>query len=375
MVTVVRRIVSATLVLCLVLSAVADARTPKRTVPQGFIGMNVSDGALSPAFPIDRQMGDMVKAGVESVVAAVSWPGAQPVAGGPISFTDTDRIVLAAARHRLTFVPVVVFAPSWAATLPGRAASPPRPDPYAAFLAALARRYGPGGTLWHRHRDVPAMPIRSWQIWNEPELTLFWAQRVWQQDYVTVLRAAHDALKSVDPKAKVLLAGLVNFSWTDLEALYAAGARGLFDGVALHPYSLQLTNVLAIVENVRAVMNTHGDQKLPIVVTEAGWPPSVGLVRSRFGVEVTPAALPGLIRAALPAYASVRKRLGVTAWYWYAWATADKSTINPFDYSGLRTIVTPATTRDKPPLAAFRTAALRLEGCRSKGSTAVACRR
>ncbi len=44
--------------------------------------------------------------------------------------------------------------------------------PYAAFCQPSSRRYGPGGTFWQPH--APAEPITGWQIWNEPNVPVFW---------------------------------------------------------------------------------------------------------------------------------------------------------------------------------------------------------
>ncbi len=363
-----------------VLPATVSARTPKRSVPQGFVGMNISDGALNPEFPLEKQMADMVHAGVESVIAQVPWSAMQPLQGGPIDFTETDRLALAAARLRMTFVPVVVFAPQWGAMYGNLVASAPRADAYGAFMSALVHRYGPGGALWAAHPDVKPSPIRTWQIWNEPELQTFWdmpgyKDDTWQAQYVRVLRAAHDAVKAVDRHAKIALAGLVNLSWQDLESLYTAGAKGLFDMVALHPYTRDIANVLRTLQFNRSVMNKHGDRHVPLLMTEAGWPPSSGVVPNHYGFEVRPQDLPALIRYAVPAFAEHRKAFVVAGFYWYTWATADASPTYAFDYAGLRTQTGPGTTRDKPTLAAFRRAALKLEGCRSKGATALVCRR
>ena len=43
----------------------------------------------------------MAKSGVESVRTVFSWAAAQPVAGQPPSFTDTDHVVALAAAHRI----------------------------------------------------------------------------------------------------------------------------------------------------------------------------------------------------------------------------------------------------------------------------------
>ena len=368
-------VLAAVLVTAVAATPASAAKTPKRTAPQGYIGMNISDGALDPRFPLEQQMKDMVRSGVESIVTHIPWATMQPVQGGPIDFAQTDRIALTAARLRMTFVPVVVFAPPWGALFPERPTSPPQSAGYGTFVSALVKRYGPGGELWKANPGVKASPIRTWQIWNEPNLKLFWDQDQWETTYVSVLKAAHDAIKAADPKGKVALAGLVNTSWEDLASLYKAGAKGLFDVLALHPYTGLMKNVLRIVKYNRDVLNRNGGRKIPIILTESGWPPSDGYVKNRYGFEVKLKDLPKLIKDSFPEFVRARKLYNVIGFYWYSWATADASPDYAFDYAGLRTITSPSTTKDKISLAAYKRAALRAEGCRSKGSTATSCRR
>ena len=42
------------------------------------------------------------------------------------------------------------------------------------YLAALVERYGPDGTFWTDHPELPKHPLREWQIWNEPHLPAYW---------------------------------------------------------------------------------------------------------------------------------------------------------------------------------------------------------
>ena len=85
----------------------------------------------------------MARSGVESVGAVFPWAAAQPTPG-PIDFTGTDQLVGLAAAHRLRVLPVVIYAPRWAALNNNPGLSPPRnPADYAAYLRALVRRYGP----------------------------------------------------------------------------------------------------------------------------------------------------------------------------------------------------------------------------------------
>ena len=111
----------------------------------------------------------------------------------------------------MTVLPLVLYAPAWDAAKNRTGYSiPKRPGPYADFLAALVKRYGPHGTFWSG-RSGARVPIRSWRIWNEPNLGYSWPQP-FARGYVS-LSSDHAAIKRADPGAKVVLGGLTNFAW------------------------------------------------------------------------------------------------------------------------------------------------------------------
>ena len=55
---------------------------------------------------------------------------------------------------------------------------------------------------------MPRLPIRSWQIWNEPNLGPYWCGKANAKQYVAMLRAVGTAIKQVDRGAHIVTAGL-----------------------------------------------------------------------------------------------------------------------------------------------------------------------
>ena len=161
--------VLAALCAALLLAAPAGARS----VPRGWLGVQADGPLTQPGDPFAAEWGLMAASGVESVRVAFDWRTAQPSESGPIDFSATDAVVAAAARERLPVLPVVHRTPEWAAARPGDgAASAPRGTAaYARYLTALVGRYGPSGSLWAQRPELPRLPIRDWQVWNEPNLT------------------------------------------------------------------------------------------------------------------------------------------------------------------------------------------------------------
>jgi hypothetical protein len=246
--------------------------------------------------------------------------------------------------------------------------------PYASFLAALVRRYGPRGSFW-KTAPAPAVPVRTWQIWNEPNIRPFWPRQPFERRYVALLKAAHDAIKRLDRGATVVLAGLPNYSWTALKKIYAVpGARRLFDVVAVHPYTKTPQRVITILRFVRSVMDAAGDSRKPLVADEVSWPSSLGKTVHNTGYDfaTTEAGQARNIGRLLPLLARDRASLRLSGFYYYTWASQERRNGLAFDFAGLLKFAS-GRFLAKPALRAFKTGALALEHCRRKGATATVC--
>jgi hypothetical protein len=272
-------------------------------------------------------------------------------------------------------LPVVQGTPTWAALKPGDAGSPPaNPAQFAALLKLLVTRYGPAGSFWTEHPEVARRPVRAWQIWNEPNIPRYWDVANWAPSYVKLLKAAHSALRHADPRAKVILAGLPNNSWVALHQIYADGGRHAFDVVALHPYTSKPSNVIKLIQLSRAEMRRRGDGRLPVWLTEFGWPASQGKVQNGVrGFQTTDAGQATRLRAGLRLLVKDRRKLRIDRVYWYTWLSDEASTGSSFDYSGLRR-VRAGQLVDSPALAVFTRAARTLEGCAKLLGNAARCR-
>jgi hypothetical protein len=357
-----------------------------RAVTGELVGAMFDGPVIGGRVNLARQVDAAVTSGVESLRIAVRWSSLQPyrtasavpsaeraqfetVSGVPTRFSTLDQIVGAAAARGLSVLPVVQSTPSWDAARPGDPASPPKGTaPYAAFLTALARRYGPQGTFWTTHPALARVPITMWQIWNEPNFVSYWSVQPFAAGYVALLTASYAALKAVDPAAKVVLAGFADFSWEYLAEVYRVlGTRRPFDIVAVHPYTARPSGVIEILQRVRAVMDRFGDRLRPILATEITWPSSEGNAPPQFGVSTTESQQARRLDQLMPLLISNRQRLGLMGFYWYTWMGDESPRAAPyaFDYAGLLKYVSGAITA-KPALGVFRRWALSLEGCRSK---------
>jgi hypothetical protein len=200
-------------------------------------------------------------------------------ATGGSSWAKYDRIVDLAAERGLRVIMRVDTSPEWAR--PGnRKLETPPDDPwdYAEFVGALARRY--------RGR------VDHFQIWNEPNLPFEWGDRAPEpREYLSLLRAAHGAIKLANPDAVVISAAMAPTTELSekginelvyLQRLYDEGVKGYFDVLAANAYGLRSgpdDRRVALDRDVnfsrpllvRQLMVRNGDASRPIWASEVGW--------------------------------------------------------------------------------------------------------
>src|SRR5919204_6600214 len=191
-----RRAVLIALVAALCLPAAAHAG-----VPRDFFGVMVNGPLDQPSFPLDAESAAMHRDGVGSERMEIAWDLVEPQQG-QYDYTLPDRKVLAAARAGIDVLALIVRCPAWAAAQQGSVFSPPRDAAdYAAFAKVLVARYGPGGELWREHPEVTPRPVRAWQVWNEPNISVYWTQQPFMRGYARLLDTAYPAIKQADPGA------------------------------------------------------------------------------------------------------------------------------------------------------------------------------
>ncbi len=178
----------------------------------------------------------------------------------------TDLLVNSYAPKQMNLLGLLGYSVAWANGGSGNATvfGPPQDmDAWEAYVRATVSRY----------KDR----IHSWEIWNEPDVAMFWNGQdggdpvVYQQ----VLQRAYRAIKSVDPNATVMNGGLTgtergaNF----LNTLINNGGGSYLDAVAFHGYvengsvdSLFYYNVIwPLIRQARQNANK------PLWITEYGW--------------------------------------------------------------------------------------------------------
>jgi hypothetical protein len=343
-----------------------------RSVPHGFAGVHWSyEMASAPADVQDGQWDTMATSGVESVRADFSWPGMQGGRDEPIDFTRSDALVRRAALRNIELLPVVNEAPRWARAYKRREKSPPRLNSdYASFIAALVERYGPSGSYWTEHPEVPKRPVRDWQIWNEPHLRTYWNAPLksrwgYPAGYGRLLRSAYRAVKVRDPGANVVLAGITQRAWEQIEELYRGGhIKGRFDVAALQIFPQTVRRSVLATKLFRRALRARGDGRKPIYLTEISWPASKGRTpKVKYLAHETSRSMASKLAGAYTQLAKNSRSLRLERVYWFTWASRYGRGGSVFNYAGLLQYRN-GEFKPQPALAAFQRVSRRLEGCR-----------
>lgn len=203
--------------------------------------------------------------------------------GNPVSsWAKYDFIVDQAVAHGINIMARLDSPPVWARK-PGddiqtyHKGPPANNQDYGDFVAAVAARY--------------KGKIKYYQIWNEPNLLGEWGGHpVNAEQYVALLKVAHDSIKAVDPDAVIVSAALAPTAEESaanrndilyLEDMYQAGAKPYFDIMSTMIYGLgqppsdRRTDFKRLSFSrpllLHEVMERNGDALKPIWISEYAW--------------------------------------------------------------------------------------------------------
>jgi hypothetical protein len=306
-----------------------------------------SEGAGLPGrgdAELERQLAGITATGARYLRMDFDWSyiGRQE---GEFDWAATERVVRQAQQCGLEVLALLAYTPEWARPAGSGDHHPPTdPADFAAFAAEAVRRFQPQG-------------VHTWEIWNEPNLDVFWEPAPDPAGYADLLIAAYDAIKEVDPAARVLTGGTAPAPdaadgtrvapATFLDGVYDAGGGDHFDAVAHHPYSYPSLPLDSTGQNAFAdvtpqlyeIMDEHGDGDLQIWGTEMGAPTSS---------VVTPDFLAQYVTQAYQAWRDW-PFTGALIWYSYRDAGSDPD-VREENFGLVRADFTPK----EPALSAFK---------------------
>ena len=354
----------------------APAASQAAGAPPEFYGVVSQAGLADDDFP------QMSENGVGLMRVQVSWKKVQPTEGdcgaslpipgvpapGACDWSYYDRIVGGAAAAGVEVMPYLLTVPEWISK--DENTPPIHSDAdraaWTEWLEAAVHRYGPNGSFWleeypTQHPGAAPLPIRRWQVWNEPSDGTFWHPQPDPAEYGDLVELTAAAIHGADPAAEVILAGVFGTPTESnggidakpyLTALFRSRDVGAsIDSLALHPYGPNLKRSLGQVRRARTVFEKAGLGNRPLWLTELGW--ASGGPHPQ--LSKTPAKQASLLRKAYAAYEAKRSKWKIAGITWFAWQDTDERGVCAFCANvGLVTV----DREPKPSLEAYRQVAL-----------------
>jgi hypothetical protein len=211
----------------------------------------------------DAMFREAAASGATSIRVDVPIPAIVKDQSGTRSWTELDDIARLARKYRIQVVGLIYGTPWWLAKCPARTEDldyyecpPRRVAPFAAFAKEIARHTR--GT------------IDTWQVLNEPNNRYVFAGNV--HDYARVLIATSRAIRSVNPRARIVLGGLggPQMQIWPARLLAIRGTREAFDVASVHLRGRLkvVTSAVAFWKRRLGELGFHG----PIWATEHGYP-------------------------------------------------------------------------------------------------------
>jgi hypothetical protein len=307
--------------------ALLPAAAAQARVPKVFFGIDQGGFVAAPDY---QQMHDIK---VRTMRIAINWKRVEPQ-HGKFVWAPVDTQVTALAQNGITPTIFVFGAPEWA-TGSGNQGVPPLKgtalQQWKAFLKKAVKRYKKGGQFWRTHPTLPVKPVKSWQIWNEPNLPKYFAKQGpfppelvphAAKAYGKFVKASDKAIGGADKHAKVILAGLSKGKSRKQaphkfikKFLKVKKVTKHFDAAALHPYAPSIGEYKARISKFRKALNKGGAKKKPIWLTEVSW----GSANNGQSLNKGIAGQAKMLRKSFSVTLKKRKKWKVGRLYWFHW--------------------------------------------------------
>lgn len=292
-------------------------------LPPGFVGISPQNSGTAKDYELMRE------AGIKSVRQPLVWRAVEPQnpAFSERQWGYIDHEVRLAAENQMEVFPFLIGSPKWVANeeidLP--VANPWQRRAWASFVRAVVERYGVGGSFWREEEDLPYIPMRRFEIWNEENIVSF-ASDPEPKRFATLIRIAGRVIHRQQPGAKAILGGFFgrplqippNVASGDfLARMYRAGhVKPYFDGIGLHPYVADAKAMAGQLRNLHRIARKYGDADVPLYVTELGWGSADGPTRWQRGLY----GQANELDKALSIVSANRLRWNIRGVWWFTWA-------------------------------------------------------
>ena len=191
---------------------------------------------------------------------------------GTVAQANIDGVVADCARRGISVLGLLGFPPRWASTAPPEAERFSQHEPDAAAFEAYCREVA------GRYKGR----VDHWEIWNEPNISVFWEPAPDAVAYARTLAAGYRGCKAGNPDCSVLGVSLAGGAWPALQFVddvFAAPGGSDMDMLSLHPYrqprTPEDTDLAGDMRDAFEITRKY-DAGKRLWLTEIGWPTELG---------------------------------------------------------------------------------------------------
>ncbi|MEW6354697.1 MAG: LamG-like jellyroll fold domain-containing protein [Planctomycetota bacterium] len=186
----------------------------------------------------------------------------------PVGEPQAISLARIGLEHGIKTLGLLGFPPQWASTAPAGTERyrqyKPKLDAWAEYVENVTRRY----------KDL----VQHWEIWNEPNILVFWEPEPNAKDYFDVLKVAYAAAKRGNPDCTVIMPGLAgpgqNKHGMDfMDEILGLGAAKHCDAIAIHPYrqsTPEESDLVGDLRHIAEMAERHGARR-KLWFTEDCW--------------------------------------------------------------------------------------------------------
>ncbi|MDI6758722.1 MAG: family 1 glycosylhydrolase [Candidatus Omnitrophota bacterium] len=197
------------------------------------------------------------------------WSDIEPLPG-IFEFEKYDNIVELLNKNNIGILGILNYNVQWASKS-GKWNCPPNDKLFISYCQNVVERY----------KDK----IKYWEIWNEPDSSIYWEPQDGLVSYCALLKKVYPAIKEIDPEIKVLNGGLSG-GYRSVNRLYDCGVKDYFDILNMHIFDTPLNPdavkaVTSYPKLAHQVMVRNSDKDKKIWITEIGCPGIPGNIETK----------------------------------------------------------------------------------------------
>jgi hypothetical protein len=175
-----------------------------------------------------------------------------------------DFVKIAVEEYGITLIPYICYTPDWNSTAKGDPMkfwnhTPVDYEEFGQFIKDLVTRY----RKW----------IKSWELWNEPDIKAFWSGTA--QELAKLTKIGSRAVREADPEAIVVLAGLAHRTEFTRELFRDHDIGSYVDVINIHNYyetwhPASVEAVIDYVNEIYGIVKKYGNNQ-PVWMAEVGY--------------------------------------------------------------------------------------------------------